>query len=180
MMANSIVTHRDRRKVAGVVLAVIGVALFWLNVTEGTSEAVIMAALGALFVAGYFMGRGYGLLIPGCILLGLGLGDLADAAWFGDFKQLGLGLGFLAIYFIDRARSGYTAWWPLIPGSLLTLSGLGAEFRSVRIAVEKGWPLILVVIGVALVMGWGTRRRDNGDRPAEPRGPHESHGPHAD
>lgn len=178
-MANSPDTYRDRRKVAGMVLAVVGIALFWLNVTEGASEAVILAAIGAALVAVYFAGQGYGLLIPGCILLGLGLGDLVGA------EELGLGLGFLAIYGIGRMNRGRTAWWPLVPGGIITLYALGVRIRSVDTAIDKGWPLILAAVGVALFLGWGAKRGgDDGDRgdqePTAPRGPHESHGPHAD
>jgi hypothetical protein len=163
---------RQRRVVAGTTLALIGLALFWLNITEGPSHAIIMAAIGAAFLAAYYAGQGYGLLIPACILLGLGLGELAEEVWWGDFNQLGLGLGFIAIYVIDRLRRGETSWWPLVPGGIITVSALGAEFGTVRAAVEKGWPLILVVIGVALIAGVGKSRRRNHDDTPDPRGPH--------
>lgn len=179
MTANPTEHRRERRVAAGFVLALVGLALFWLNVSQGPTEAVVMAAAGAVFLALYFAGRGYGMLIPGCILLGLGLGELADRVWWGDYRQLGLGLGFVAIYVIDHLRQGRSHWWPLIPGVIITLSALGAEFSSIRNAVEKGWPLILVIIGAALMLGFGSRRRRD-ETPTQPRGPHESHGPHAD
>jgi hypothetical protein len=170
-------THR-KRVVFGLVLALVGAALFWMNIAEGPMEAVILSALGAAFVAGYFYNHSYGLLIPGCILLGLGLGELLDRTWFGvgDTQQLGLGVGFLAIYVVDRMYRGRTSWWPLVPGVILVGSVLADEFYGFRSVVEKGWPLILVAIGLAIMSGAGRRHdaaRARGRDDSAPKPPHE-------
>ena len=51
-----------------------------------TLAAVLLVA-GTLFLAGYLLRRSYGLLIPACILLGLGAGSLGAETWF-DFGEL--------------------------------------------------------------------------------------------
>jgi hypothetical protein len=167
---------RQKRVVLGLVLALVGAALFWMNIAEGPTSAIILTALGAAFVAGYVYNKTYGLLIPGCILLGLGLGELLDRSWIGfhEMTQFGLGVGFIAIFVIDRIYRGKTSWWPLIPGVFLVGEVLADEFYGFRNMVDKGWPLILVVIGLAIMAGVGTRRygtRRHDD--SEPKPPHE-------
>ena len=110
--------------------------------------------IGALFVAGYFYSRNTGLLIPGCILLGLGSGAILDARFAAIHStQFGLGLGFLAIYVIALAYERRSHWWPLIPGSILVLVGLSIREEVFRYIFSQGWPLILVVIGVVILVG---------------------------
>ncbi len=118
-------------------------------------------AIGALLVAGYLYGRNYGLLIPGCILLGVGSGRVLDARFSGiDNPYFGLGLGFLAIYFVALAYERRSHWWPLIPGTVLLLVGLSLEDELVRYIFSQGWPLILVLVGLVILIGGlaGSRR----------------------
>jgi hypothetical protein len=138
---------QNRRQLAiGAALVVLGVVLVALLFLEGSSEAeslflIGLFLIGGVFVAGYLYSRAYGLLIPGCILLGLGLGPLVGGgpvdvefgpgiqvtiSSFGEdtFVLLGLGVGFVAIYVIPLVYQGRSHWWPLIPGLILILLGL--------------------------------------------------------
>lgn len=145
----------DGRLIAGAVLIVVGLGLLALQYVEGLSEAVIFFLIGGVFVAAYLYSRAYGLLIPGGILMGLGLGSVGEGALlsFGGLENIGLGLGFVAIYVIDLVYRGRTHWWPLIPGGVLIVSGLAEGSPVFQELLEVGWPLILVFIGLALLAG---------------------------
>ena len=147
--------QRQRRLMAGAILIVLGIVLFGLQFVEGLGEAVILFLIGGLFVAGYLYRRVYGLLIPGCILLGIGLGSVGEssALAIGDFSAFGLGLGFVAIYVIDLIYRGGTHWWPLIPGGILIVTGVASGSATLERMLSVGWPLILVFVGLLLLAG---------------------------
>jgi hypothetical protein len=153
-----------RRVIVGSILILLGIAWFALQFTQGFGDAAILFLIGGAFVAGYFYRRAYGLLIPGCILLGIGLGSVGESSLFGvsDFSQIGLGVGFIAIYVIDRVYRGSTPWWPLIPGGILIVTGVATLSEDLGRIIEVGWPLILVLAGLLLIGGafglFGTKR----------------------
>ncbi|MGC9023833.1 MAG: hypothetical protein ACP5NB_03195 [Chloroflexia bacterium] len=121
---------------------------------------LILGLLGAAFLVGYFSRRLYGLLIPGCLLLGLALGSAGESVLKAGLTVLGLGLGFLAIYGIDLLYRRSTHWWPLIPGGILVLVGL-TQIPGWGVLSSMGWPLVLIVVGLLLLanaMGWFRRR----------------------
>lgn len=140
---------------AGAILIVLGLGLFALQFMKGIGEAVILFFIGAVFVAAYFYRRAYGLLIPGCILLGLGLGSVGEQSAFalGDFGLIGLGIGFVAIYVIDLIYRGGTHWWPLIPGLSLIVVGFAQSNANLMRLLAVGWPLILVLVGLLILAG---------------------------
>jgi len=143
--------------IVGVVLIALGV-LFLLGQSLNLSGSIWLIGLGALFLVGYFARRSYGLLIPGCILLGLGAGEAIG------FSDLGLGLGFIAIFAVDTlvyrtgaAQGGSTShWWPLIPGVIIAGSAVAnsnrALFGSFGQVIHDWWPLLLVGLGVLLLV----------------------------
>jgi hypothetical protein len=149
------VVQRNRRSqvAAGAALIVIGIVALALQYLEGPGRAVILLLAGGSFIAAYFYTDIYGLLIPGGILSGLGLGSLGE--WrevaVRDPNAVGLGIGFTAIYVVERVYRRRSHWWPLIPGVLLVVSGLGARFGDVGHILWRWAPAILVVLGVVLV-----------------------------
>lgn len=147
--------RRDRRIVAGVVLIVVGAGMLVLQVFEGIGEGGWLLFVGVLLIAGYLYKRAYGLLVAGGIVAGIGLGQVGERVFAtgAGMGSIGLGLGFAAIYVIDRIYRGPTAWWPLIPGGILLVSGLsslGGPFVGVT---DYVWPTLLIVLGLALVFG---------------------------
>src|SRR5688500_13461197 len=121
------------RALAGSVLVVLGLGLFALQLVGPPGDATALFLVGGLFVVAYFWRNVYGLLIPGCILLGLGLGRV------GDLEAIGLGVGFLAIYLIDSVYRGRTHWWPLIPGVVLAGGGVVRLSADLQPALAVGW-----------------------------------------
>ena len=147
--------QRSRRNhiASGAALVVIGLVALALQYVEGPARAIILVLAGGSFIATYLYSDIYGLLIPGGILAGLGLGSLAE--WQGlavpDPHAIGLGVGFVAIYVIERLFRHRAHWWPLIPGGILMLSGVGAHFGDVGHILWRWAPAVLVILGVVLV-----------------------------
>ena len=139
---------------AGAALVLIGVVALALQYFEGPGRAVVLLLAGGSFIATYFYSDIYGLLIPGGILSGLGLGILGE--WWDisvrDPNAVGLGIGFVAIYIIERVYRHRAHWWPLIPGVVLIGSGLGARFGDVGHILWRWAPVILVVLGIVIVV----------------------------
>jgi hypothetical protein len=148
--------QRGRRSqtAAGAALVVIGVVALALQYFAGPGRAVVLLLAGGAFIATYFYSDIYGLLIPGGILSGLGLGLLGE--WrelpVRDPNAIGLGIGFAAIYVIERAYRHRAHWWPLIPGVILIGSGLGAHFGDVGNILWRWAPAVLVVLGIVLMV----------------------------
>jgi len=155
----SLQRHRRSQIAAGLALVVIGLVALALQYFEGPGRAVVLVLAGGSFVATYFYSEIYGLLIPGGILSGLGLGMLGE--WWGvsvrDPNAVGLGSGFVAIYLIERVYRHRAHWWPLIPGVILVGSGLGAHFGDVGQILWRWSPAILVALGIVLVVRAITR-----------------------
>jgi len=147
----------QRRSAAGIVLIVLGAMLLlgqWFTVGgEG-----VLAMIGAALLAAYAVTGQYGFLVPGGIMTGLGLGIIYENRVQGQGAPvlLGLGLGFVAIFAIHRLRGirWPADWWPLIPGSVLTLIGLllAARLTGVLGAVGRWWPLVLIGLGIWLLV----------------------------
>jgi hypothetical protein len=155
--------ERQRKIHAAIALIIVGAALFLLQVTRGPAEVIVFLVLGTAFLVGYFRSRSYGLLVAACILLGLGFGALGERSSidFRNFSSFGVGLGFLSIFVVDTIYRGGTHWWPLIPGGVLLVMSVG-DTRALRFLV-KGWPLILVLIGIFLLLR--TRRGSRREPP---------------
>ncbi len=149
------------RQRIGLVLIFIGLGILAMNLFRvRLVDPLILALAGAAFLVWYFSRRLYGLLIPGCLLLGLALGLAGESILRIGLTVLGLGLGFLAIYGIDLLYRRSTHWWPLIPGGILVLVGL-TQIPGWDLLPSIGWPLVLIVVGLLLLanaLGWFGRR----------------------
>jgi len=149
------------RLIPGLVLIVLGIAFLLTQYFE-FGPALFLILLGLVFLVPYALTRSYGLLIPGCILAGVGLGLLFDRPPLGTAiaVPLGLGLGFIAIFVLQLIVARQSHWWPLIPGGLLVLVGIAEGIPQAQVLFEKGWPLILVLAGLLILTGqfWNTNR----------------------
>lgn len=148
-------SDRKRSQVsAGLILIAIGLGLYVIERVEGIGQEAVLLVIGAAFLIAYFVRKNYGLLIPGCILLGIGIGNIGRDSFlaFGESTFLGLGFGFIAIYVIARLYEGKTQWWPLIPGGVMLIMAIprGHEFVGY---LWGHWQLLLVLIGVLILIG---------------------------
>ena len=145
--------ERKGQIIAGIILILVGLSISGLRLFVGFHQNSFMLLLGGLFIAAYFYKDSYGLLIPGCIIFGLGLStsQFAFARNYSQFNTIGLGIGFIGIFVIDLLNKGKTHWWPLIPGSILTLIGLSSSPFNLWRFVNVGWPVILIALGLWII-----------------------------
>jgi hypothetical protein len=158
-------TSSDRGFVAGAILVVLGILLLgsqWLEFPDGA----IVGSIGLVFLVAYALTRRYGLLVPGMLLIGIGVGTaLQDYGYDpqGGAALLGAGVGFIAIYVVDLFVRGPAHWWPTIPGTILAIIGgtLMAQGTAAAAQVAQLWPLALVAAGVVMLVGvWTTRAKE--------------------
>jgi uncharacterized membrane protein YccC len=143
---------RQRRIGAGVVLIVVGLGLYFQQHYTHIGDEAVLLILGAAFLGGYFYKHQFGLLIAGCLLLGLGVGSTGEA-WIdpsADSTLLGLGLGFIAIWILGFLVEKRRHFWPLIPGVALILTAIPQTDDLVSYLFVN-WQLILILIGVGLL-----------------------------
>jgi hypothetical protein len=166
----------------GLVLVAVGVmslvGILWPSQVLGL---LVLPILGAIFLAWAYLQRASALLIPGCILMGLGLGTFIQQTWLtsltgeasGGIVVLGLALGFLAIMPLVQLMDRHFHWWPAIPGGILLAVSLGLlagpNGLPYLYALNYLWPIALIVVGGYLLWMVYWRR---GDR----RGDHEHPG----
>jgi len=139
---------------AGLILIAVGLGLFFIDRVEGIGPEAVMLVIGVAFLIAYFVRKNYGLLVPGCILLGIGIGKVGRESFlgFGESSLLGLGFGFIAIYVIARLYEGKTQWWPLIPGGVMLVMAIPSGHELVEY-LWGHWQLLLVLIGVLILVG---------------------------
>jgi len=124
-------------------------------------DLLFLPALGCVFLAWGVVVRKTGLLIPGGVLSGIGLGVMASQGPFGlasGEAQAGvilasMGLGWAAVGVLATTVVDRRAWWPFIPAAvlgalgvaLMTVGGAGLATLS-KVAVPAG------LIGVGIIM----------------------------
>jgi hypothetical protein len=150
------------RVITGVVVVALGLIMLIATLTDSALvDQMIVLLLGVIFLAWGVMVRHPGPLIPGCILTGLGTGILLSQ-WLstsisgqaqGGLVTLGLGLGFLLIMPVQQFVTRQAAhWWPLIPGGILSVTGLGLLLGDPELLwFGRLWPLALIGVGIALL-----------------------------
>ena len=138
---------------SGTALIVLGLALYFLRSFEGLGRSAIFFLVGGAFLAAYFYRREFGLLVPACLICGLGVGMLGEDAFLRGYHAtlVGLGIGFVAITLIALLYQGRFHAWPLIPGVVLILLGVPDTSRILHYALTN-WPLILVALGVLILV----------------------------
>jgi len=155
--------------IVGGLLIVIGLFFFLNEFFElpGLENLAIyfVLGLGLFFLAWGVITREAGLMIPGGILTGIGLGivlvagpfeyedgDLSGGVFMGAFA-----LGWLLITIFTAVFSDKTEWWPLIPAAIMALISAAllveGPFMVALDWLGKLWPLVLIVVGIAVLLG---------------------------
>jgi hypothetical protein len=160
----SVDSPRTKRLFAGIALIGIGALLLVAQFIEAHwLSLLILPALGAIFLLWGLIARNPGLLVPGGILSGIGLGAYLTSGPYvaatervqGGVFMLAFAAGW-ALIVVASLAIGRRQWWPLIPGVIMALIGvalLGGEFGlQILEWAGKLWPLILIGIGLSILL----------------------------
>lgn len=150
---------------AGVLLIGIGLGLLIFRFTA--LDEYFPLFLGLVFLVSGMLTRSSGLLIPGGIIGGVGLGVVAiDNAWFGAAGEpasgglflLAFSLGWFLIPVLTRVFAGKAELWALIPGGILAVIGAlilgGEQGLAILNVLGEWWPLALVIVGAWTLIGY--------------------------
>jgi uncharacterized membrane protein HdeD (DUF308 family) len=160
---------RRNEWVVGALLIIIGLFFLLNQFVElpGLESLAIyfVLGLGLLFLVWGVITREAGLMIPGGILSGIGLGialvagpfefddgDLSGGVFMGAFA-----LGWVLITVFTALFTDETHWWPLIPAAIMAIiSGallVEGPFEVVLEWLGKLWPVALIIGGIAMLLG---------------------------
>lgn len=171
-MTNPLTKTTGRRQegvVVGLILITIGLFLLVAQLLQPAWGVAIPLGLGVIFLLWGSLTHKAGLLIPGGILSGIGVGillitgpwsTLAEETQGGIFLLCFAG-GWVLITVTSALFTARPAWWALIPGGMLALVGGavligGPALRALEL-LGQGWPLILILVGLYLVIARGQR-----------------------
>lgn len=161
--------HRNPRIVAGVILIILGSAALLQRWFDIGNYVVLLLGLG--FLAWGSVSHKGGLIIPGGVLTGIGLGILAmEGPWhFPAVDQNGVFLlcfafGWFLITALSALFTRCTMWWPLIPGGIMALIGgtILVTNGSVRWDdLNLIYAAILISIGLVLLIYKGRTKKSD-------------------
>ncbi len=155
---------------AGLILIGIGLGLMLF---QAANLAIYLPLLtGLIFLAAGIANHKAGLLIPGGIIGGVGLGTIASqSAWFfptdslqaGGVILLAFSLGWFSITLLSKLFTREPQTWALIPGAIMAIIGgltlMGASGLRILQLAGQYWPAILVIIGLSiLIKAWKERK----------------------
>ncbi len=158
------------RLVGAAILIGLGLLFLLMNFAPSLDLGrLILIGLGGIFLAAAFLTRSPGLVIPGCILAGIGVGVwlVSGGPAFGSSGDgaiilICMGLGFAAIMPLMRLVGGQPHWWPLIPGGILGGIGLLMMFGDAGLSlleqIGRFWPVALILIGLYILLRGGGRQ----------------------
>ncbi len=141
-------------------LAIIGVGLLLVVLSNTFMGWLLIIAAGLVFAClGLFRKESLWLL-PGCLLIGIGLATfltfdgfmVADAGKKGGVFVLTASLGWFLATFLSKRTSGKLLLWTIIPGTLMIFLGylaIARELLYIPLAIIRSyWAYIVVSIGV--------------------------------
>lgn len=121
---------------------------------------LFLGAIGLTFCGVYTYNRAYWwAVIPAGTMLTLaavaGLGIVSRGAEAGGVLFVGLGLTFLALYYLPTARPGQTRW-AMIPALVLLAMGV-LVYSAATNVISYLLPLVLIVAGLWVLLRGGRR-----------------------
>ena len=126
---------------------------------------MLLYALGGALVAGWVFGGSWLAVIPGLLLLALGvarmIGELNIYTGPGT-TALSLAVAFVLIWLIGLARERKSRW-PLVAAAVLGVIGavqVSGQLASIP-ELSAVWPVVIIVVGVLLLL---TGRRSPAQR----------------
>lgn len=123
---------------------------------------LFLPSLGLIFIIWSILSKDSGLLIPGGILEGIGLGIVfvtsikgVEELSKGGLFFIGFAIGWLLIVILSKLFFKKTVFWPLIPGAFMFIFGilifLGTKGINFLKNLNLIWPIILIIAGSFIV-----------------------------
>ena len=153
------------RTAAGIALIAIGLLIGFTQIFHVALPGwLLLGGLALIFLVWGLLTRTFGLIIPGGILAGIGLGAFLVELPFlslSETTQGGLFLvafaaGWALITLLSPLTCDRFAWWPLIPGGILAAVGvillIGGFGLKLLTLIGFAWPLLLLGAGVYLLL----------------------------
>lgn len=148
-------------QIGGLALVLIGLSLlvgFYLQ--SSWMVLILVPVAGMAFLVPGIRNRRIGLIIPGCLVTGIGVGIVAAIGNFLQstlYQRIGLlimffSLGWLFIALIVYFYSGKRTWWAVLTGTIL--AAIAAVFLFTDLALVDFVFFIVTGTGLALLV-WG-------------------------
>ena len=171
---NQSTIQRKRRGglVGGLILILIGVYALISQYIRADIGTLVLPGLGIIFIIMAFVSHNRGLLIPGGILSGIGVGAILTAQnrfpeqQAGGVLLMAFSAGWILIAVLNllmnlmEGGSHRMMWWPLIPAVVMALVAapllLGGEALKLLSLYGLAWPIILIIVGLFILL----RRRE--------------------
>lgn len=149
----------------GVFLILLGIFILLIQIGRFTWYdfwPILITAAGLLFIIGFFINKeNYGLLMPGSILLIIGILFLylTQSHWYYMENLwptfiLAPGIGFFMMHFFGPKKD--KLW---IPGMILVL--LSVIFYAQFCFYFRYWPIILILLGIYLILSKPKNKEKN-------------------
>jgi hypothetical protein len=168
-VTTTVTKSTNGRLTTGIILIAIGLGLLVFRLVSLEEYLPLVLGLG-LTIAG-ILRRKAGLIIPGGIIGGAGLGTVVMTNnWLAPMSSVAGGgvfllvmsLGWFSITLLSKLFTDETQVWALFPGAGMALIGglvlMGEQGLKVLEVMGAYWPLILVVIGLRILYQWWKAR----------------------
>jgi hypothetical protein len=140
-----------------VLLTVALLALLARHLSWTLSGRTLLPVIGVAFVVWGALARNAGLLVPGGILLGVGVGSWLQPIYGTGAFLFALAGGFLSISLFSALLFGpkQRAGWTIFPALGLAFAGVvvsgGPEVRAILRTLGDYWPYALLLVALALI-----------------------------
>lgn len=152
---------RGRRTAAAVLLIVAAVALAGPHVPLNWRDG-FLALMGVGFIVWSALARSRGLLVPGGVLTGIGVGAMLRPEFGHGAFLLSMAGGFLLIALLAPLLFGRGCRWAFWPAAGLAFAGLiamaGPEARAMFRELRPLWPWLLIGVAVFLLFSEPARK----------------------
>lgn len=152
-----------KRRILGAILLTVAVLALVHRYVPFQVDHLILPLLGVGFIVWSVTARNWGLLIPGCLITGVGIGNWVQrSSHYSPLSLHGqalflycLAAGFLLITVLSAAVFKRREVWPIWPALLIVLTGLIRDgfdpWEYVR-RVQPYWPFALLAVAIWLLI----------------------------